>query len=398
MNEELLVLLNAYLDGALNAGQRQKLEERLAVDTQARQLLGELRQVSATVARLPRVNAPAELAQRVYAEMEREALLGKEEPVAENLGQRHLQLRRFLAAAAMLALAGAIVVIAVSTFSGQGKQAPPPRDLAAAPRLDPLSNLAHLIKTPEQPAPADAALARSAPVINAVPPEPAPYTSLSLAFNVKNPASAIGHLLNLLVDHSLDVKHAQPQPGHHLYTFICSVEEFRALLPGLNQIDGGLNLVASSFGPALAPVRITPDQALTLASSRTLADFLRQEQVEQVPPADLAFSPLLDPQGPFAILEAAPEFGREFSVHLLGPEPSPAAAPVTHAHVVAAPEAASAPAAPDQVSVTLLLIPEPAPQPDPQSSIRPAPSSDDISAVSLTSDPNQPQTDISPDP
>lgn len=51
-------LLNAYLDGELDATQRQRLESRLSSDSELKSILGELREARVVLRRLPQRRAP----------------------------------------------------------------------------------------------------------------------------------------------------------------------------------------------------------------------------------------------------------------------------------------------------------------------------------------------------
>ena len=115
-NEELAELLSAYLDGQLAPEETAKVEKRLVEDPEARTLLDQLRQVSQMVHSLPQSSAPADLAGEVMEQLERDALLGVSDTPAEMAGRTHLRFRRFAAAAAILVLAGAVVIIVYSVL------------------------------------------------------------------------------------------------------------------------------------------------------------------------------------------------------------------------------------------------------------------------------------------
>ncbi len=114
---ELIETLSAYLDGELSPSLTEKVERQLADDPQVRQLLNELRRVSDSLKELPRVAAPDDLAEGVIQQLERDLLLDQGDAMAEMAGRNHLRLRRFLAAAAVLILAGAIVTIVYNVLS-----------------------------------------------------------------------------------------------------------------------------------------------------------------------------------------------------------------------------------------------------------------------------------------
>jgi hypothetical protein len=115
-DEDLAQILSAYLDGQLASAETARIEERLAEDPEARTLLEQLRQVSQMVHSLPHTSAPADLADEVMQQLERDALLGVSDTPEEMAGRTHLRFRRFAAAAAILILAGAVVIIVYSVL------------------------------------------------------------------------------------------------------------------------------------------------------------------------------------------------------------------------------------------------------------------------------------------
>jgi len=116
-DEDLAAILSAYLDGQLSPGETAQVEQRLAEDPEARTLLEQLRQVSQMVHSLPHSSAPADLADEVMQQLERDALLGVSDTPEELAGRTHLRFRRFAAAAAIFILAGAVVTIVYSVLS-----------------------------------------------------------------------------------------------------------------------------------------------------------------------------------------------------------------------------------------------------------------------------------------
>ena len=138
---ELIETLSAYLDGELSPSLTEKVEQQLADDPQVRQLLNELRRVSDSLAGLPRVTAPDDLAEGVIQQLERDLLLDQGDAMAEMAGRNHLRLRRFLTAAAVLILAGAIVTIVYNVLSQSPNGSAPviqPEAVAMAPDETPI--------------------------------------------------------------------------------------------------------------------------------------------------------------------------------------------------------------------------------------------------------------------
>jgi hypothetical protein len=138
---ELVETLSAYLDGELSPSLTEKVERQLADDPQVRQLLNELRRVSDSLAGLPRVAAPDDLAEGVIQQLERDLLLDQGDAMAEMAGRNHLRLRRFLTAAAVFILAGAIVTIVYNVLSQSPNGSAPviqPETVAMAPDETPI--------------------------------------------------------------------------------------------------------------------------------------------------------------------------------------------------------------------------------------------------------------------
>jgi len=124
-NQELALLLSAYLDGEVTTAQRHKLEQRLSRDPQARRLLDELRQVSELVGQLPRERAPAELSESIRQQLERESLIGQGDGPHESIGRKRLHLRRLAAAAAIIVLGAAAALVYKQTLARPEALEPP---------------------------------------------------------------------------------------------------------------------------------------------------------------------------------------------------------------------------------------------------------------------------------
>lgn len=79
-------LLSAYLDGELTAAERARVEDRLAVDPAARQLLDELRSVSQAMQGLPHAKLVDDLRESVLRRAERAMLLANDKTPANRPG------------------------------------------------------------------------------------------------------------------------------------------------------------------------------------------------------------------------------------------------------------------------------------------------------------------------
>ena len=116
-NLKIEELLNAYVDGELSVKERQRVEHLLLEDSEAQELFKQIQQVSQGVSALPVTAAPQELADNIQYELEREFLLGKEEVLSELAGEKHLQVRWLVSAAAVLVLAGVIVTVVYTVLN-----------------------------------------------------------------------------------------------------------------------------------------------------------------------------------------------------------------------------------------------------------------------------------------
>jgi anti-sigma-K factor RskA len=128
--EQLGELLSAYVDGELEARERQVIERVLREDESARQLLADLRRTVQAVSSLPRHAAPGSVATDVQSVLERSALLDDlPEPRAHQTRGRSSWVAR-LAMAAMVGL----VVVTGWWYTVERPQAVP---LSVAHRLEP---------------------------------------------------------------------------------------------------------------------------------------------------------------------------------------------------------------------------------------------------------------------
>ena len=172
-NPDMLTLLSTYLDGELPPSQAARLEQRLTEDPQARRLLADLERTRQAVGALPRQQAPAELAQQIQLQLERESLLTSADAHAEIAGRNHLRLRRLVAAAAVLALTGAVAAIiytVLSRPSATSLQPDQPAPVIALDRPAPTTNITRQKSaTSTTPPPPTTAKATAAPTTAAAP-------------------------------------------------------------------------------------------------------------------------------------------------------------------------------------------------------------------------------------
>jgi len=114
MKENLNIdeLLNSFIDGELTERYRTEIQRLMSHDAQIARRLRELQKCQALVNSLPRAEAPADMAERVEASLERTALLGREPSgFDERKGARHLLGRKVLAAAAMIGLVAVLTTL-----------------------------------------------------------------------------------------------------------------------------------------------------------------------------------------------------------------------------------------------------------------------------------------------
>ena len=96
---------------------RNDSNSKLAQDGDLRRKLQELQQVRDRLAALPVVSAPADLHERITADLERQMLLDNGELLHDTNGRNHLALRHALTAAVLLGLAGLIGAIMFKVMS-----------------------------------------------------------------------------------------------------------------------------------------------------------------------------------------------------------------------------------------------------------------------------------------
>lgn len=114
MREELDIneLLNSFIDGELSERQKTEVQRLIAHDPGIAKRFQQLQKCRLLVASLPYEQAPADMAEKVKAALERKALLA-EQPFAidERRGARHLMFRKVITAAAMFILVAVLVSV-----------------------------------------------------------------------------------------------------------------------------------------------------------------------------------------------------------------------------------------------------------------------------------------------
>ncbi|UCD49114.1 MAG: hypothetical protein JSW27_16460 [Phycisphaerales bacterium] len=108
-NRETDELLCSFIDGELPLRQQTEVQRLAARDPEVAERLRELQNCRNLVSALPRAEAPGLMLEQIKQSLERQTLL-EERPVltGTRAGTRHLRVRRFVAAAAMIALLGGL--------------------------------------------------------------------------------------------------------------------------------------------------------------------------------------------------------------------------------------------------------------------------------------------------
>jgi len=283
VNDKLLEALNAYIDGQLPPAQVEKLEKCLAEDPQARRLLAELQQVSRMVGQLPRTDAPEGLADEIHQELERELLLGPADGLTELAGKNHLRLRRLIAAAALIALVGAVVMIVYSVLIRPGQQIAPTEPIIAVSPPTPVQVEIDSSGAAEPPVELAANLAgettQPAPTFPAI--QTPPFGSIQLVLNTQEPYTAQDSINQFLAQHRIDqVIRAQLDQNCQQYAFFCSSEQLREIFQRLKQSpDHNIEIVTSDEqGSSVTVPAVTEYQALRLAAAADAAEKLSLAQ------------------------------------------------------------------------------------------------------------------------
>jgi len=111
-NRETDELLCSFIDGELPLRQQTEVQRLAARDVEVAERLRQLQNCKNLVNALPKAEAPGLMLEQIKQSLERRTLL-EERPVltGTRAGARHLKIRRFVAAAAMIALLGGFGVV-----------------------------------------------------------------------------------------------------------------------------------------------------------------------------------------------------------------------------------------------------------------------------------------------
>jgi hypothetical protein len=139
-NPNIEELLNSYIDGELTEREKTEVQRLISHDAQAAHRLRELQTSKILVSSLPRAEAPDGILDKVKASLETEVLSGErawsEEPSGGRVGVRHLMVRKFLAAAAMVGLVAILGGVIYTIVAPESHNVPPLPAVAFDGRLE----------------------------------------------------------------------------------------------------------------------------------------------------------------------------------------------------------------------------------------------------------------------
>lgn len=117
-NPNLDELLSSFMDGELSPRQRTEVQRMAAHDPQVARRLQQLQNTRSLFCSLPLEKAPSDLLEQIKTSLERHSLL-QERPVLGNrsAGAWHLAFRRFVSAAAVIALMGVLGLVVYQIVS-----------------------------------------------------------------------------------------------------------------------------------------------------------------------------------------------------------------------------------------------------------------------------------------
>ena len=108
-NPQIDELLSSFIDGELPLRQQTEVQRLVARDAEVARRLRQLQNCKNLVNALPAEPAPIDMLEQVKRSLERRTLLDSHAaPTVSRAGARHLKIRRFVAAAAMIALMGGL--------------------------------------------------------------------------------------------------------------------------------------------------------------------------------------------------------------------------------------------------------------------------------------------------
>jgi hypothetical protein len=117
-NPNIDELLCSFIDGELPLRQQTEIQRLMAKDPDVARRLRQLQNTKALIGALPRAEAPVEMVDQIKFTLERRTLLDEQPATAGiSAGRRHLMARKLVAAAAMIALLGALGAVVYQIVS-----------------------------------------------------------------------------------------------------------------------------------------------------------------------------------------------------------------------------------------------------------------------------------------
>lgn len=139
-NPQIDELLCSFIDGELPLRQQTEVQRLVARDAEVARRLRQLQNCKNLVNALPAEPAPIDMLEQVKRSLERRTLLGDHAaPTVSRAGARHLKIRRFVAAAAMIALMGGLgaVVYQIVAPVAPGEAGRPVADMSRSIQVIP---------------------------------------------------------------------------------------------------------------------------------------------------------------------------------------------------------------------------------------------------------------------
>jgi hypothetical protein len=122
-------LLSSFIDGELTPRQQTEVRRLIAHDPQINRRLRQLQKCKMLVGSLPFAKAPARMLEDIKAALEKRTSLSEPlSPLEEQMGQRHLLIRKVLAAAAIV---GLVAILASVIYTILAPQATPEHPIIA---------------------------------------------------------------------------------------------------------------------------------------------------------------------------------------------------------------------------------------------------------------------------
>jgi hypothetical protein len=219
-------LLNGFIDGELSAREQVEVQRLIAHDEGVTARLRELQRCKVLVGSLPCAEAPAGTAEQIKASLGRIAPIVQPALRIENVGARHLLLRKVAAVAAMV---GLVAVLAAVIYTIVGSDVGTERPVAVKDWERPVGELKTV--KPE----VRIAAVTEKPVLKPAPAEMEFVGRLEL--ETSEPAIVEASINRAIEDNGLSEKISAKSEGNkRLYALDCSREALRLLLTDLGNI------------------------------------------------------------------------------------------------------------------------------------------------------------------